>query len=100
MINKKKAVILPILIILTMLSAAFAPLTAHAEGELYQPRLTAPNASIPYYSSALNIYFQTGTPMPNCAAYAYGRIYEMNGEAPLINHGSAGEWYGINKANG
>ena len=38
--------------------------------------------------------------MPNCVAYAYGRIYEMNGEAPLITHGNAGEWYGMNKRAG
>lgn len=38
--------------------------------------------------------------MPNCVAYAYGRIYEMNGEAPLLTHGNAGDWYGMNKRGG
>ena len=100
MTKTKKTVILPLVLIFTALISLMTPISAQAEGELYEPRLTAPNSSIPYYSSELNIYFATGTPMPNCVAYAYGRIYEMNGEKPLFTHGSAGEWYGINKSNG
>lgn len=100
MAKKKTLLIVPIVIIITIMISALTPISAYAEGENYEPRLTAPSSSIPYYSSQLNRYFQTGTPMPNCVAYAYGRIYEMNGEAPLINHGSAGDWYYINKANG
>lgn len=38
--------------------------------------------------------------MPNCVAYAYGRVYEMNGKAPKITHGNAGEWWSINKQGG
>ena len=38
--------------------------------------------------------------MPNCTAYAYGRIYEITGEAPKITRGNAGAWYSINKNNG
>ena len=100
MTKTKKIFFLPLVVVFTVLVSLFAPLNAYAEGELYEPRLTAPDSSIPYYSSKLNRYFQTGTPMPNCVAYAYGRIYEMNGEAPLLTHGSAGDWYGMNKANG
>ena len=100
MTKKKTLLIIPIVVIMTILFSALTPLAAYAEGENYEPRLTAPNSSISYYSSRLNRYFQTGTPMPNCVAYAYGRVYEMNGEAPLINHGSAGDWYFINKRNG
>ena len=100
MTKTKKIVFLPVIVVFTVLISLFAPLNAYAEGEIYEPRLTAPNSSIPYYSSKLNVYFQTGTPMPNCVAYAYGRIYEMNGEAPLLTHGSAGDWYGMNKRNG
>ena len=100
MTKKKTLLIIPIVVIMTILFSALTPLAAYAEGENYEPRLTAPNSSISYYSSKLNRYFQTGTPMPNCVAYAYGRVYEMNGEAPLINHGSAGDWYFINKRNG
>jgi len=100
MAKKKTLLIVPIVIMITILISALTPLSAYAEGENYEPRLTAPSSSIPYYSSQLNRYFQTGTPMPNCVAYAYERIYEMNGEAPLLTHGSAGDWYFINKANG
>lgn len=100
MAKKKTLLIIPIVIIITIIISALTPLCAWAEENGYQPRLTAPNSSISYYSSAKNRYFQTGTPMPNCVAYAYGRIYEMNGEAPLLTHGSAGDWYFMNKANG
>ncbi|MBR3737355.1 MAG: CHAP domain-containing protein [Eubacterium sp.] len=101
MAKKKTLLIIPIVIIITIIISALTPLAALAdEDNGYQPRLTAPNSGISYYSSELNRYFQTGTPMPNCVAYAYGRIYEMNGEAPLINHGSAGDWWFINKSNG
>jgi surface antigen len=64
----------------------------------YQPRFEAPNGE-PYYTSELNVYSQTGYGMPNCVAYAYGRIYELNGEKPLIDRGNAGEWWYINKYN-
>lgn len=37
--------------------------------------------------------------MPNCTAYAYGRIYEITGEAPLIKSGNAGSWWFNNKRN-
>ncbi|MBQ9532234.1 MAG: CHAP domain-containing protein [Eubacterium sp.] len=100
MAKKKTLLIIPIIIILTIIISALTPTVALANTNGYEPRLTAPSQSIPYYSSAKNVYAQTGTPMPNCVAYAYGRIYEMNGEAPLITHGSAGDWYGMNKANG
>lgn len=64
----------------------------------YEPRLTSPDGE-PYYTSELNVYSQTGYGMPNCVAYAYGRIYELNGEAPKISRGNAGDWWFINKRN-
>lgn len=103
MLKKKTKLIVPIILAIIVFITALAPtMSAYAEQTAvgYEPRLTAPNSSIPYYSTKLNVYFQTGSGMPNCVAYAYGRVYEMNGEAPLITHGSAGDWYGINKANG
>ena len=65
----------------------------------YEARLEAPNGE-PYYTSELNAYSQTGYGMPNCVAYAYGRIYELNGTAPKISRGNAGEWWYININNG
>lgn len=100
MTKKKTLLIVSFILIMTIISSVFAPISAYAEENGYEPRLSAPNSSISYYSSKLNVYFQTGYGMPNCVAYAYGRVYEMNGEAPLIDHGSAGDWYFINKANG
>lgn len=97
---KKKTLLIISVIITTILVSLLTPLCAMANDNNYEPRLTAPNSSIPYYSSQKNVYFQTGTGMPNCVAYAYGRIYEMNGEKPLITHGSAGDWWFINKNNG
>lgn len=65
----------------------------------YEPRMTAPSGE-PYYTRVLNAYAQTGYGMPNCVAYAYGRVYELNGKAPKISRGNAGEWWFINKNNG
>ena len=96
MAKKKTLLIIPIVMIMTILISALTPICAYADNDNYEPRLTAPSSSSPYYSRKLNVYFQTGTPMPNCVAYAYGRIYELNSEAPKITHGSAGDWYGMN----
>ncbi len=73
------------------------PTTAFAKD--YEPRLEAPSGE-PYYTRELNVYSQTGYGMPNCVAYAYGRVYEMNGTAPKIKGGDASSWYFINKRNG
>ena len=76
------------------------PVTASAQADGFEPRLTSPDRSNPYYNSELNVYSQTGYGMPNCVAYVFGRIYEITGEEPLITRGSAGEWWSINKKNG
>ena len=99
MTKRKTILAIPILLLAVIISLA-TPFTVYASDSGYEPRLNARNSSISYYSSEKNVYFQTGTPMPNCVAYAYGRIYEMNGEAPKLTHGSAGDWYGMNKAAG
>lgn len=64
----------------------------------FEARLSAPNGE-PYYTSELNAYSKTGYGMPNCVAYAFGRIYELNEERPLIDRGNAGEWWYINQYN-
>lgn len=98
MLKKKTLLIIPVFLISLFISL-LTPIVAAADDSNYEPRLTAPDSSISYYSKEKNVYFKTGTPMPNCVAYAYGRIYEMNGEKPLITHGSAGDWYFMNKNN-
>lgn len=83
-------------VLFTLIILSVFPSTAFAKE--YNPRLTAPQGE-PYYTRELNVYSQTGYGMPNCVAYAYGRIYELNGEAPKISRGNAGEWWFINKYN-
>ena len=97
MTKKKTLLIIPFVIIMTVIISLATPVLVYANDNGYEPRLSAPSSSSPYYSRQLNRYFQVGSGMPNCVAYAYGRIYEMNGEKPLITHGSAGDWYFINK---
>lgn len=82
-------------VLFTLIVLTIFPTTVFAS---YEPRLTAPNGE-PYYTKELNAYSKTGYGMPNCVAYAYGRVYEMNDEAPKISRGNAGEWWFINKAN-
>lgn len=95
MIKILKNSVITVLFVLIVIS--IFPTTAFAKD--YEPRLTAPSGE-PYYTRALNAYAQTGYGMPNCVAYAYGRIYELNGEAPKISRGDAGDWWYINKRNG
>lgn len=87
--------LLTLLIIVTMF-----PTVATASESAFEPRLTAPSRSSSYYNRSLNVFSQTGYGMPNCTAYAFGRIYEITGERPLITRGNAGSWWRINKSNG
>ncbi|MGN1328162.1 MAG: CHAP domain-containing protein [Eubacterium sp.] len=82
-----------------IIAATAFPTAVFANENSYEPRLTAPSGE-PYYTRELNAYAQSGYGMPNCVAYAYGRIYELNGEAPKISKGNAGSWWFINKYNG
>lgn len=59
----------------------------------FTPRLTAPSLDNPYYYSNLNPYYAHGVGMPNCTAYAYGRVYEINGVQPTLYYGDAHNWY-------
>ncbi|MDE6659322.1 MAG: CHAP domain-containing protein [Eubacterium sp.] len=86
--------ILTIIMVFTVL-----PTAAFAAEDVFEPRLSTPSGSNPYYNRTLNVYAKQGYGMPNCTAYAYGRIYEITGEAPLINSGNAGDWWFINKRN-
>ena len=93
MTKKKTLLIIPFVIVMSFILSLITPALCYADDSIYEPRLTAPSSSSAYYNRELNRYFQVGSGMPNCVAYGYGRIYEMNGEAPLITHGSAGDWY-------
>lgn len=85
-----------ITVLFTLIVLTAFPTTVFAKD--YEPRLSAPSGE-PYYTKELNAYSQTGYGMPNCVAYVFGRVYEMNNERPLIDRGNAGEWWYINKTN-
>lgn len=87
--------LISLVIIITMF-----PVAVIASENAFEPRLTSPDKSISYYNKSLNVYSKTGYGMPNCTAYAFGRIYEITGEEPLIKRGNAGSWWSINKTNG
>ena len=71
-------------VVMTALILTLSPLTAFSQE--YKPRLTSPNGE-PYYTSKINVYSKTGYGMPNCVAYAYGRLYELNGEEVMQVNG-------------
>lgn len=56
-------------------------------------RLIAPDKKDKHYYSTENIFFMVGYGMPNCTAYAWGRLYELTGKKynTLCRH--AGSWY-------
>lgn len=60
----------------------------------FSPRTSAPTSSNTYYYGGSNP-FTVG----QCTWYAYGRVYEMTGTRPKINHGNAGTWWSQNIAN-
>lgn len=46
----------------------------------FVPRLVAPSKSDKHYYSTDNIFYACGYGMPNCTAYAWGRLYELTGK--------------------
>lgn len=66
----------------------------------YTPRMTAPDTDDPRYYSDDNIFYEAGYGMPNCTCYAWGRAYEITGEAPELSPYDACTWYDYNAENG
>ena len=59
----------------------------------FTPRTTAPSKDNRYYYKD-NEYYKNGYGMPNCTAYAYGRVYELLGYIPKgLYYGNAENWY-------
>jgi peptidoglycan hydrolase-like protein with peptidoglycan-binding domain/surface antigen len=77
---------------LVLLVACLPTMAVHAESS-FVPRLTAPSSDNPYYFSDLNLYYRYGYGMPNCTAYAYGRVYEILGHEPSLSRWNAGQWW-------
>ena len=67
---------------------------------VYSPRLSAPGYDNGYYYSNKNPYYESGYGMPNCTAYAYGRVYEYLGSQPKLSLQGAGYWWSDNLNNG
>lgn len=60
--------------------------------------MTAPEYTNYYYYDG-NVFYQSGFGMPNCTAYAWGRVYELLGKEPKLSTGNARDWYDYNKKN-
>lgn len=69
--------------------------------KVFEPRLTAPATNNKYYISkskgGLNecivINKKTGSCLPNCVGYAWGRAFESWGVRPKLSRGNAEDWY-------
>lgn len=59
----------------------------------FTKRLSAPSKSNKYYYSHSNIFYTSGYGMPNCTAYAWGRVYELTGKRYMSLHGNAEDWW-------
>lgn len=65
----------------------------------YTPRMTAPDADNTCYYSDENPFYAADYGMPNCTCYAWGRAYEITGEAPELSPYDACTWYDYNAEN-
>lgn len=68
------------------------------EQKSFSPRMTAPEYTNYYYYNG-NIFYNSGFGMPNCTAYAWGRIYELLGKEPRLSTSNARDWYNYNREN-
>ena len=82
----KITAVLLVMVLLILSLSGFAP-------RGFTPRLTAPARNSFHYFTD-NLYAQYGWPMPNCAAYAWGRLYEITGVKPKVRPGNANVWFG------
>ena len=60
----------------------------------YAARLTCPSKTDRHYYSSENIFYACGYGMPNCTAYAWGRLYEITGKRYAGLHGNAEDFFG------
>ncbi len=86
-------------LVICLIMSLMPNLKAHA-ATVYSPRLSAPGYDNGYYYSNKNPYYKSGYGMPNCTAYAYGRVYEILGSTPKLSLQGAGYWWGDNVNNG
>jgi surface antigen len=70
----------------------------------FLPRISAPDSEVDSYSywehtskggvNPFSVHEDTKVILPNSAAYAWGRFYEILGEVPTLSTGAAKTWYG------
>ena len=91
--KKGLAIILCIILAVSGAITLFTPVYAAAgESRPFTPRLTAPDADDPRFSTS-NPFHLVGNRMPNCTTYAWGRAYEILGHPPALNRGHARYWF-------
>ena len=66
----------------------------------FTSRLSAPSSTDKHYFSSQNIFYSCGYGMPNCTAYAWGRLYEITGKRFTSLHGNAEDWWDAAKSSG
>ena len=100
MINKAKYKGRTTVIIIVVLSFFISVILNVNSNSDFTPRFTEPNSNNKYYYSNLNLFYKYGYGMPNCTAYAYGRVYEILKTEPDLCPFDAREWFDYNKKNG
>ncbi len=75
------------------LTSAVLPAERVEAASPFTIRTTCPSYDNPYYFSRMNPFYAAGYGMPNCTAYAYGRVYEILGYKPNLSVWSAGQWW-------
>ena len=70
----------------------------------FKARLSAPSTTDKYWikttyggkNECILINSSTGSCLPNCVGYAWGRAYEIMGKRPKLSKGNAENWWGYN----
>ena len=96
LIKRVPAVVLTVAILFTTVFA----LSISASALTFTPRYSMPSTDNEYYYSSMNPFYPAGYGLPNCTAYAYGRVYEITGKKPNLSTGNAENWYGYNMSTG
>ena len=96
LIRRIPAVVLTVAILFTTVFA----LSISASALTFTMRTTMPSTDNEYYYSDKNPFYPAGYGLPNCTAYAYGRVYEITSKKPNLATSNAEDWYGYNMRNG
>ena len=82
-------------------SSVTQPTTSTVSTGTKKPRTTAPLATDKYWihtsNGGLNECIEinnSGSCLPNCVGYAWGRFYEFTGQRPKLSKSNAENWYG------